>query len=326
MISDQIWRSSAAMFLTVTLAAVALVLLFQWWGVYRRERDVRRSFRSLTDPLSGTSDPSSAILQPTRRYSQLDVLLSRLPRASDMAALLRQGDIKLELGGFFGLSLGLGIAAGLASSVVARSWFPPLLLGFFAGMLPTMVALRKRTRRLKAIEEQLPEAIDLLGRAIRAGHPLSMGLRMVGDESPEPIAAQFRRVAEEQRFGMPFEDSLLSLVDRVPLVDVRILTTAMMIQHEVGGNLAETLDNIAKTIRSRFTLRRQLRVYTAQGRMSGYILAALPPAVGTVIYMLDPTYIRLLFTEPMGRFMLAAAVVLQICGFLWIRRIISIEV
>jgi tight adherence protein B len=153
-----------------------------------------------------------------------------------------------------------------------------------------------------------------------------MGMRMVGDESPEPIASQFRRVSEEQRFGMSFQESLLGLMDRVPLVDTRILATAMLIQHEVGGNLAETLDNIAHTVRSRFTLRRQLRVYTAQGRMSGYILAALPPAVGTVIYFLDPSYIQLLFTDPSGRLMLGSAVILQIVGFLWIRRIIRVEV
>ncbi len=325
MIGNQVWRSSAAMFLTVTLGAVAAVLLIQWWGEYRRERDIRRSFRTLADPL-GTGDPGTSILRPSKRYSRLDILLSRLPRASDLAALLKQAELPLELGGFLGLSLGLGVGAALAAALVSQATTVALLIGLIVGLIPTMIAFRRRARRLAAVEEQLPEAIDLLTRAVRAGHPLSMGLRMVGDESPEPVAGQFRRVAEEQRFGIPFEDTLLSLVDRVPTVDVRILTTAMLVQHEVGGNLAETLDNIAATIRSRFTLRRQLRVYTAQGRMSGYILAVLPPVVGGVIYLLDPTYIRLLFTEPMGRLMLTSAVIMQICGFLWIRRIISIEV
>jgi tight adherence protein B len=116
------------------------------------------------------------------------------------------------------------------------------------------------------------------------------------------------------------------MVDRIPLVDMRILVTAIMVQREVGGNLAEILDNIAQTVRARFTLRRQLRVYTAQGRMSGYILAVLPPILGGIIYFLDPTYITLLFTEPMGRVMLVAAIVLQTAGFLWIRRIVQIEV
>ena len=125
-------------------------------------------------------------------------------------------------------------------------------------------------------EEMLPEAIDLLGRAIRAGHPLSAGLKMVADETTEPIASEFRRTFEEQRFGLPFEDALLAMADRVSLIDVRILTTAILIQREVGGNLAEVLDNLANVIRVRFTIRRQLRVYTAQGRFSGYVLAAAP--------------------------------------------------
>jgi tight adherence protein B len=172
----------------------------------------------------------------------------------------------------------------------------------------------------------LPEAIDLLGRAIRAGHPLSAGLKMVADETTEPIQSEFRRTHEENRFGLPFDDALLAMADRVNIVDVRILVTAILIQREVGGNLAEVLDNLASVIRVRFTIRRQLRVYTAQGRFSGYVLAVLPIAVGAAIYSLNPPYIRLLFTDPMGKLMLLTAVIFQIIGFLWIRKIIDIEI
>ncbi len=170
------------------------------------------------------------------------------------------------------------------------------------------------------------KAIDLLARAIRAGHPLTAGMKMVADETKDPIAGEFRRAHEENRFGLPFEDALLAMADRVNIVDVRILTTAILIQREVGGNLAEVLDNLANVIRVRFTIRRQLRVYTAQGRFSGYVLAVLPIAVGTAIYALNPPYITLLFTDPIGKLMVLLAVVFQIIGFLWIRKIVDIEI
>ena len=149
---------------------------------------------------------------------------------------------------------------------------------------------------------------------------------MVADETQEPIAGEFQRTFEEHRFGVPFEDAIQDLADRVDIVDVRILVTAILIQREVGGNLAEVLDNLASVIRARFTIRRQLRTYTAQGRMSGYVLAALPIVVGGVIYLLNPDYGILMFTHPMGRVMLGMAVVMQIIGYLWIRKIINIDI
>jgi tight adherence protein B len=165
-----------------------------------------------------------------------------------------------------------------------------------------------------------------MGRAIRAGHPLSSGLKMVADEAAEPISGEFRRIFEEQRFGMPFDDTMLGLADRVPMVDTRILVTAILIQREVGGNLAEVLDKIASVIRERFQIRRQLRTYTAQGRMSGYVLGGLPIAVGFALFAINPDYIGTLFREPIGHLMLGAAAVLQVTGYMWIRKITNIEI
>jgi tight adherence protein B len=149
---------------------------------------------------------------------------------------------------------------------------------------------------------------------------------MVAEEATEPIAGEFQRTHEEHRFGLPFEDALLAMADRIQIVDVRILVTAILIQREVGGNLAEILDNLASVIRARFTIRRQLRVYTAQGRFSGYVLGILPIAVGAAIYSLNPPYIQLLFTDPLGKLLVIVAVVFQIIGFLWIRKIVNIEI
>jgi tight adherence protein B len=223
-------------------------------------------------------------------------------------------------------TIGLTLAFGMGILTLTNYWPAALVASVIGGAFPYLIVRRRRTKRMYAFEEMLPEAIDLLGRAIRAGHPLSAGLKMVADETTEPIQGEFRRTHEENRFGLPFEDALLAMADRVNIVDVRILTTAILIQREVGGNLAEVLDNLANVIRVRFTIRRQLRVYTAQGRFSGYVLAILPIAVGCAIYSLNPPYIRLLFTDPIGKLMLMTAVIFQIIGFLWIRKIVDIEI
>src|SRR5690606_26593257 len=194
-----------------------------------------------------------------------------------------------------------------------------------AGIAPfTYVRWRKRKRILQ-LEQQLPEAIDLIARAVRAGHPLSAGLGMAAEEAPEPLASEFRITFDEQKFGLPFEEALLGLGDRVEVVDVKILITAILVQREVGGNLSEILETIAETMRARFNLKRQVRVYTAQGRMSGMTLAALPILVGLGIMLINPDYMSLLFHETLGRALLATAAVLQIIGFLWIRKIVDIR-
>jgi tight adherence protein B len=191
--------------------------------------------------------------------------------------------------------------------------------------IPYLYTAGQRRRRFRLFEEQFPESIDLLTRAIRAGHPLTSGMQMVADEGPEEVALEFRRTVEENRFGLPFEEALLGLVDRTNLVDVRIFAIAVLVQREVGGNLAEILSNLAHTIRRRFHLRRQLKVYTAQGRMTGYALGALPVVVGFILFLIEPDYVKLLFSNLFGRFMVATALVLQIIGVLWIRKIIDID-
>ena len=178
---------------------------------------------------------------------------------------------------------------------------------------------------MQAFEEALPDALDLLARAIRAGHPIGSGIKIVADEAQEPVSSEFLQTFEEQRFGLPFDDTMMALTVRVPLIDLRMLVTAILIQREVGGNLAEVLDNLGDVIRQRFTVHRQLRVHTAQGRMSGYVLAVLPIAVGSFIYMANPEYIGLLFKHQLGQLMLTGAVTMQLIGFYWIRKIINIE-
>ncbi|NIP80870.1 MAG: hypothetical protein GWM90_17300 [Gemmatimonadetes bacterium] len=218
------------------------------------------------------------------------------------------------------------MALGMAGMV---TWGPSLgaaVLALFGAWLPYGYLKLKKARRLARFEEAFPEAIDMLGRAIRAGHPLSAGIQMVGQEMAEPVGGEFRTLFEEQRFGVPFADALMGMVDRIDLVDVRIFSTAILVQREVGGNLAEILDNISDTIRARFKIRRQLRTFTAQGRMSGLVVGMMPFVVGLGFYAINPDYVRVLFEHPLGRFMLAFGITLQIFGYLWIRKIVNIEI
>jgi len=318
------WVTALLIFFTVALGTLSIALLIEWIQERGRQREALRQLRAFTN--EDQEEGGILRMRDGGMPHWLQPIAARVPAFQDLDLMMEQAGMKGHLPTFLMSTIGLTVALGLATLALTRLWPAAILAAFVGAFLPYMVVRRRRTKRLYAFEEQLPEAIDLLGRAIRAGHPLSAGLKMVADETTEPIASEFRRTHEENRFGLPFEDALLALADRVSIVDVRILTTAILIQREVGGNLAEVLDNLANVIRVRFTIRRQLRVYTAQGRFSGYVLGILPIAVGTAIYQLNPTYMKLLFTDPVGKLMLLTAVVFQIIGFLWIRKIVDIEI
>jgi tight adherence protein B len=319
------WIAAALVFLAVSLGSVSVALLVELWrerGRKRRSLEQLRQFGG--DALE--PNPAQDLFRRLDESGKLRGLFARVPQLRDLGLMLRQAGSTLTVSSFVLTSIGVGVGLGLAVLTLTRNLLFAVVLTGLGALLPYWVMLKKRARRMGKFEEQLPETIDLLGRAIRAGHPLSAGLRMVADESPEPVRAEFRQAFEEQRFGLPLEDSLIGMSDRVGLIDVRILTTAILIQRNVGGNLAEILDNLSYTIRERFKIRRQLRVYTAQGRMSGYVLALLPLALGCVFYMLNPDYIMILFTDPAGKFGVVVAVILQLIGFLWIRKIVDIEI
>jgi tight adherence protein B len=314
-------------FVAVGLAVLSLALMWEWWRDRRQRKEVTQRLESMASGAPGP-DPFGDLFRDTKlsEVSWMEPLMARLPHTRDLQHLLEQADVPWRVGTFFLLTVGASIAMGLAGYVVGRLWIVGIAAAAFGASLPYIYIKRRKTKRLEAFEEHFPEAIDLLGRAIRAGHAFSTGLQMVGEESPEPLAGEFRRVFEEQKFGLAIEDSLLALADRIDLVDMRIFVTALLIQREVGGNLAEILDKISYTIRERFTIQRQVRVYTAQGRFTGYLLAVLPIGVGFLIFLLNQEYMMILFNDPTGRLMMTVAVLLQIVGFFVIRKIIHIEV
>jgi tight adherence protein B len=184
----------------------------------------------------------------------------------------------------------------------------------------------KRSRRLRSFEKTFTEAIDLLGRAVRAGHSFTTGMEMISSELAEPVAGEFRAVFDEQNFGLPLKDALLNLAERVPLIDVRFFVTALLIQKDTGGNLAEILDNLSHVVRERFKVLGEVRTRTAQGRLTAAILIALPPAMMLILRFMNPEYEGLLFTDPLGPYLLGLAAGLQVigAGLLW--KIVHIEV
>jgi tight adherence protein B len=256
----------------------------------------------------------------------LDVLLRRSARISDLQKMLAQAGMSLRAGNFLGFSALAGIAATLIAYFLSKrvevAWFA-LLVGF---VLPYGYASLKRNKRFEKFEELFPEAIDTLARAVRAGHAFTTALEMITNEVAEPIAGEFRQLYEEQKFGMPVRDALMNLTDRVPLVDVKFFVTAVMLQRETGGNLAEILDNLSYVIRERFKIQRQVRVYTAQGRLTMALLMGMPPIIVVVMLVLNPAFIHPLFADPIGHTLLVAGIALQTVGYFVIRKIIRIQV
>ena len=256
----------------------------------------------------------------------LDSLLRRSGRIANLQTLLSQADLKIRAGTILMLCVLSGV--GLALVVLILSPFPQFAwLGMiFGALLPYSYASFRRTRRFQKFEELFPEAIDTLARAVRAGHAFTTALELISNEISEPISSEFRKLFEEQKFGLPVRDALLNLTERMPLVDVKFFVTAVMLQRETGGNLAEILDNLSYLIRERFKIMRQVRVYTAQGRLTMMLLMGLPPIIVVTMLLMNPTFIRPLFADPIGHTLIVAGLTLQTVGYFIIRRIIRIQV
>jgi tight adherence protein B len=254
--------------------------------------------------------------------------LDRLLRGSgsSLSALVEQSGVATTPSTIIVAMIVTAVASGLMAAVFVRypaSWLVAALAG---GFLPIGFLMRRRSVRLKRFEEQFPEALDLLSRAIRAGHAFQTAMGMVADELPAPVGLEFKKSFDQQNFGLPLKDTLRELTERVPIVDVKFFATAISIQRETGGNLAEILDNLAHVVRERFKILRQVRVHTAHGRFTGYVLLALPAALGIVLSFINPEHMELLFNERMGQQMILGAIVMQTIGFVWIRQVIKIEV
>ncbi len=256
----------------------------------------------------------------------LDRMVAGTNHGSSLARWIEQSGVHLSISGLLMVALVSALIAGFIFATAIRMSVGWVIGGMFGFAVPFMVLRFKRTRRMRAFEEAFPEALDLISRALKAGHAFATGLKMVADEMPEPIGPEFRKTFDEQNFGLPMKDALAALTVRVPLLDVRFFSTAVLIQRETGGNLSEILENLAHVVRERFKILRQVRVYTAHGRMTGYVLLGLPVFLAIALAFINPEHMELLFKERMGHMMLAATVVMQTVGYFWIRQVVKIEV
>src|SRR2546428_9097672 len=260
----------------------------------------------------------------------LDSILRRSERISNLQKLLAQANLDAKAGNFLLLCAGSGVVLGVvlliwnrASNLGPILGWAGLIMGFF---LPYGYASYRRTKRFEKFEELFPEAIDTLARAVRAGHAFTTALEMIADEVSEPIGGEFRKLFEEQKFGLPVRDALLNLVERVPLVDVKFFVAAGLLQRETGGNLAEILENLSYVIRERLKIKRLVRVYTATGRLTMMLLMGLPPIIVVTMLILSPSFIQPLFADPIGHALIVVGLTLQTFGYFVIRKTIQIQV
>ncbi len=313
-------------FLVVGGAVAAIAL-----GVMRlpgslAERRMERRLREVSTRDFGAASDTQSFVR-----SQASGPLPALDRAfggsgSSLASLIEQSGVKTTPSAIIIISVGLGVMLALFALLFIRqpfAWPIAMLVGFAT---PTLWLKYKKSARLKRFEEQFPEALDLLSRAIRAGHAFQTAMGMVADELPAPVGVEFKKAFDQQNFGLPLQEALDDLARRVPIMDVRFFVTAVLIQRETGGNLSEILDNLAHVVRERFKILRQVRVHTAHGRFTGWVLLALPAALGIALSFINPDHMNLLFQERMGQMMISVAIVMQVIGYIWIRNVIKIEV
>jgi tight adherence protein B len=316
--------SILAFFVVATVVGSLAMLL-------RGEETTRSEDRLAELTASKSGSGSKNILQNAGVLSQpLDatqsVLTEFLSRFSQISLLFVQADTSLTPAKFCVISGIMGVAGAVAAAATGLN---PALIPVFlilAALLPLIWLTMRRRRRLRRFGKQLPDALELIARALRAGHSLGAGFNLVSSEMAEPIGVEFQRCYEEQNLGIPLDEALRNLTDRVPNLDLKFFCTAIVLQRQTGGDLAEILDKIGSLIRERFRIWGQVQALTGEGRLSGIVLLALPPVLFATVYYLNPEYVTVLFTDPIGKKMLAGAVVMQLLGALVIRKIVNIKV
>ena len=319
---------AAAALVFVAVSLLAFVVLAMLDRRSAQARVLRDRLAAVQKPAAEETLQESALVRDDlmSRIPALDELLRRSERVSMLQKMLNQGEVNIRPGNFLIICVlcatVLGVVLFFAADNLLFGW-AGALLGFF---LPYAYASHMRSKRFQRFEEKFPEAMDTLARAVRAGHAFTTALELIANEIAEPIAGEFRQLYEEQKFGLPVREALLNLTERIPLVDVKFFVTAVMLQRETGGNLAEILDNLSYVIRERFKIMRQVRVHTAQGRMTMLLLMALPPIIVVTMRLLNPGFIQPLFTDQVGHILIVAGITLQTIGYFVIRRIIAIQV
>jgi tight adherence protein B len=321
------------MLLTTAIFLFFLFLTYAIFALATRKSDTRhaRLERRVAEALQESiADPDGQINlfreRSISRNPALDHILASLNFAHKLERMLAQADIQITVSKLLGFCLAAGVLATLTAYTVLSSAIGVVGLGLVAAATPILIVARKRAKRLQKFHEQLPDTLDLMGRSLAVGHAFSESLHQVATEMPDPISTEFRITFEEQKLGLPTKMALERLTERVPLLDLRLCITAMLIQRETGGNLAEILEKVSLTIRERFKLMEDFKTMTTAARGSAWILCGLPFLIVFVLTVLNPDYISVLLRDPRGHYVLLVAAAMQIMGMFLIRRILKIKV
>lgn len=310
-------------FVAVLASVFGVMMLFKAQG----EKKIRERLHDVVN--DQFDDEIGSVILRDMEMSTLP-FLNRLLRGKGWAGrldrLLVQADIRMRLGSFVTLMGVTGLGSAVAVDIISGQPLAALGAGIFMGSVPLMWARNKKNARTLKFEEQFPDALDMLTSALRAGLALTGAIQVVAEEAPDPVGKEFRVLFEENRLGMDMKHAVKMLGERVDSAEVRLFTTALILQRETGGNLAEILDGTAAVIRDRFRILRDVRTLTAQSRMSGGILILLPLAMAMVVMTMAPEYLLGLWEDPQGKYLIPVAIFLQIVGFVAMRRIVDIKV
>jgi tight adherence protein B len=314
-----------------TFVGVLVIVLGLYWALIVRseahaQRDVRKRLKARVSVLAPRVGGVMRQDRPLSSVKQLEHLLGRATRIlGPTQRLIEQADSQMSVG----LLLAMTGTAALAGYLLVTLLVPFRAIGVLVGgifaMGPYLYLRWKRSRRMLQFEEKFPEAIELIARALRAGHAFTTGLSMVADEIPAPVGSEFRLLYDRQNFGMPLPEALRGFAQRIPILDARFFATAVLTQREAGGNLSEVLDNLARVVRERFKVKRQVRVISAHARITGWVLVALPPVTALAFMVIVPDTIKLLVTDPLGVRMTVVAIFLQVTGGLIVKKLVNIE-
>jgi len=317
----------------MSLILIFLVLLGLIFGVLvfflkptSMEKAVEDQLASIEEVQSTTGERTTILKERVVRSTTVEEFAQKLPWSEASSRLIKQAGQNWSLGSVSIVSLLAGLGIYGLTSLMGITFLISIALGIAAGLVPFVYLYIRREIRFGQFSDLLPEAVDLMARGLRAGHSIQAVLEMVGNETADPVGIEFRALHKEQSLGLPIRDAMKGLIDRVPLDDMRFLATAILLQKESGGNLAQILDKTSAVIRERARLRGQLRIYTAQGRITGYLLGVAPFIMFGIISLVNHDYEKALFTDPFGLKMVYFGLGLMVIGILAIRKIIDIKV
>jgi len=319
-------------YLFVVVAFLAVVLFLE--GVYlswnaANGPEAKRIAHRLRTMSAGSATTPNSLLVKQRLLAQtpiLERLLLEIPRVHVLDRILLQSGLNLRVAGFLGLTLLMVVGGALFTMFLGLTLIEVVVIAAMFGAVPWLYVVNAKNKRMNTIEQQLPDAMDLMARAMLAGHAFPSALKMVGDEMPHPVAAEFRTVFDEINYGISIQDALTNLATRVPSTDLRYFVISVLIQRETGGNLAELLNNISALIRARLKLMGTVRVLSAEGVLSAKILTVLPFALAFTINILNPGFLSQLWTDPMGIKLVGFALFMIVVGVYWMWRVIKIRI